>query len=109
MSGHHNDRALEVIAHEAAGFIAREAGSNSLITVTRAIFTSQSKDRVTVFITVFPDDKIHAALAFLERQRQEFSDHLKKHTRLRPLPRIEFMQDDGEKNRQRIDELSSEV
>ena len=107
MSSHHNDRALEIIAHEAAGFIMREAGPASLITVTRAIFTSKSKDRVTVFISVFPDDKIHAALAFLERQRQEFSEHLKTHTRLRPLPRIEFMQDDGEKNRQRIDDISN--
>jgi ribosome-binding factor A len=70
------------------------------------VFTSKSRDRVTVFISCFPDEKIHAALAFLERQRQEFSDHLKKSTRIRPLPRVEFMQDDGEKNRQRIDEIS---
>jgi len=107
MSTHHNDRALEIIAHEAAGFITREAGPASLITVTRAIFTSRSKDRVTVFITVFPDEKIHAALSFLDRQREEFSDHLKKSTRLRPLPRVEFMLDDGEKNRQRVDEISN--
>ena len=103
----HLDRASELIAHEAANFILREAGNDSLITVTRAVGNERG-DRFTVFVSVLPDDKARPALAFLSRQREAFSEHLKKHARLRPLPRVEFALDDGEKNRQRLDELSRE-
>lgn len=88
-------RAAEIIAREAAQFITREAGSGSLITVIRTQAVSHG-DRVLVFVSIFPEDKAHSALAFLERQREAFSNHLKTHTRLRPLPRIDFMLDNRE-------------
>jgi ribosome-binding factor A len=91
----HGNRANEIIAHEAAQFIAREAGNESLITVVRAQSVAHGQ-RVMVFVSIFPIEKAHAALAFLERQREAFSNHLKKHARLSPLPRIEFMLDNGE-------------
>lgn len=89
-----SERAAEIVAHEAAQFIAREAGSESLITVIRAE-TRAHGDRMMVFVSVFPVEKARAALAFLERQREAFSDYLKQHARLR-LPRIDFMLDNGE-------------
>ncbi|MFZ2167244.1 MAG: hypothetical protein WAV50_00030 [Minisyncoccia bacterium] len=89
------NRATGVIAHEAAEFISREAGSGSLITVIRAQAVSHG-DRVLVFVSIFPEDKAQAALNFLERHREAFSDHLKTHTRLRPLPRVDFMLDNHE-------------
>ncbi|OYV27184.1 MAG: hypothetical protein B7W98_02305 [Parcubacteria group bacterium 20-58-5] len=104
----HTTRAAHVIARHAAEFIEREAGKDSLITVTRAVPNTHG-DRYTVFVSVLPDDKVRPALAFLERQREAFSDYLKMHARLRPLPRIDFMLDDGEKNRQRLDELSNNL
>ena len=89
-----SDRAAEIVAREAAQFIAREAGSESLITVIRAQSVAHG-DRIMVFVSVFPVEKAHAALAFLERQREAFSDYLKENARLR-LPRIDFMLDNGE-------------
>ena len=100
-----DDRISSLVAHEAAAFIRREAGTDSLITVTRALPAARG-ERISVFITVFPEEKTRAALSFLERHRESFSEYLKTHTRLRPLPRIEFLMDGGEKNRQRLDELS---
>lgn len=91
----HADRAAEVIAREAARFIAREAGGGSLITVIRAISVAHG-ERVNVFVSIFPEEKAPAALAFLERQREAFSDHLKSHARLRPLPRVDFLLDNRE-------------
>ena len=88
-------RASEIIAQEAAQFISREAGSGSLITVIRAEPVAHG-DRVLVFVSIFPEEKAQAALAFLDRHREAFSDHLKTHARLRPLPRIEFMLDNRE-------------
>jgi ribosome-binding factor A len=96
-SSDRKQRASEIIAHEAAQFISREAGSGSLITVIRAQPVS-SGDRVLVFVSIFPEDKTQAALAFLERHRAAFSDHLKSHSRLRPLPRIDFMLDNREQS-----------
>ncbi|MDE2173303.1 MAG: hypothetical protein KGJ31_01750 [Patescibacteria group bacterium] len=90
------DRGAEVVVREAAQFIAREAGSESLITVIRAQSVAHGK-RILVFVSIFPEEKIHAALAFLERKREAFSDYLKSHARLRPLPRIDFLLDNREK------------
>ncbi|PIR83321.1 hypothetical protein COU19_01130 [Candidatus Kaiserbacteria bacterium CG10_big_fil_rev_8_21_14_0_10_56_12] len=92
---HHKERIAEVIAHEAANFIGREAGNDSLITVLRAQLMNRG-ERAVVFVSVLPDSETRKALAFLERQREAFSDHLKKHAKLGPLPRIEFMPDNGE-------------
>ena len=89
------DRAVGIIAREAAQFIAREAGTESLITVIRALPFAHG-ERVTVFVSVFPEEKSRTALAFLERQREAFSDYLKKHTRLSPLPRVDFLLENGE-------------
>ncbi|MBU6214925.1 hypothetical protein KGM48_03765 [Patescibacteria group bacterium] len=87
-------RAAEIVAREAARFIAREAGPGSLITVIRAQSVAHG-DRILVFVSVYPADKAPAALAFLERQREAFSNHLKKHTHMR-LPHIDFMLENGE-------------
>lgn len=89
-----SDKAAEIIAHEAAQFIAREAGSESLITVIRAQSFAHG-DRIVIFVSVFPIEKARNAIAFLERQREAFSDYLKQHARLR-LPRIDFQLDNGE-------------
>ncbi|MBI2025570.1 hypothetical protein HYT04_02160 [Candidatus Kaiserbacteria bacterium] len=89
-------RATEIVAREAALFIAQEAGAESLITVIRAESVAHG-ERVLIFVSVFPVEKARAALAFLERQREAFSNHLKSHTHLR-LPRIDFMLDNGEQS-----------
>ncbi len=88
-------RMTEIIAREAAQFITREAGSDSLITVIRAESAAHG-DRVLVFVSIFPEEKAQAALNFLERHREAFSDHLKSHARLRPLPRVDFLLDNRE-------------
>jgi ribosome-binding factor A len=92
---HRNERTVEIIAHEAANFIAREASTESFITVIKAMPLAHG-EHVNVFVSVFPEEKSRAALAFLERQREAFSNYLKKKTRLSPLPRIDFLLDNRE-------------
>lgn len=89
-----SNRATEIVARLAAQFIAREAGSESLITVIRAESVAHG-ERIMVFVSVFPVEKARAARAFLERQREAFSDYLKSHAHLR-LPRVDFFLDNGE-------------
>ena len=88
------DRTVAIIEREAAQFIAREAGNDSLITVIRAQSVAHG-ERIMVFVSVFPTEKSRSALDFLERQREAFSNHLKSHVHFR-LPRIDFLLDNGE-------------
>jgi len=106
-TSHHGERAEEQIAHLAAAFISRESNNTSLITVTRALLSSKG-DRATLFVTVFPDAALPHALDFLNRNRDEFRTYLKEKSRLRTIPAVKFEHDAGEKNRQRLDELSRE-
>jgi len=88
-------RAAEIVAREAAQFIAREASNESLITVIRAQSVSHGT-RMMIFVSVFPIEKVRTAMSFLERQREAFSDYLKSHARLSPLPRVDFLLDNYE-------------
>lgn len=90
----HGDRATEMIAQKAAQFIAREASTESLITVIRAQNVAHG-ERINIFVSVYPKDKAVNALAFLERKRELFSDYLKQNARMR-LPRIDFLLDNNE-------------
>jgi ribosome-binding factor A len=100
-----DNRIVETITHEAAIFIRREASGQSLITVTRTIL-SKNAERASVFVSVFPPEEARAALSFLSRLAGDFRGHLASHARLHPIPKIEFILDEGELNRQRLDELS---
>jgi ribosome-binding factor A len=106
-----SDRVLKVsllIKDAAADFLNRESNRTSLITVTGA---NISKDfaKATVFFTVFPDDQQEQVLHFARRKRADFKTYLKSHLRLRRIPFVDFEIDEGEKHRQRIDEISREV
>ena len=104
----HHERVEELITHLAAEFIARESNGTSLITATRTKLSAQN-DRAEVFVTVFPDELLHSALDFLNRQADAFRIHLKSHARLRSLPRVTFSHDEGERGRQRLDELGKKA
>ena len=95
----------EMVREVAAEFLAREANRNTLITVTRADISSDGK-RVNIFITVLPESYEEQAVAFANRNRSELSDFFKKKVKALP-PHVEFLIDRGEKNRQRLDELSN--
>lgn len=98
----------EVIRNAAAEFLQRESNRLSLITVTR-VTMSDKLTKATVLITVLPENRQDEAIEFAHRNRSEFREYLKSHTRLQRLPLVDFEIDFGEKNRQRIDELSQNI
>ncbi len=100
-----SEKIREALHKVAAEFLSREAGRQSLITVTNTMVSDDGR-RGTVYITVLPESAENAALGFANRSRGELADFFK--TRIRGVfpPRIEFVLDRGEKNRQRLDELS---
>lgn len=108
MTEYRNLQIPEIIREALATFIERESNLDSMITITKVDSTNDFK-RVNVFVTVFPEHKEQAALDFLKRQRSEARTYLKKNTRLGRIPHIEIELDEGEKSRQRIDEISREI
>ena len=107
MSFHDQKKESRLVEH-AAKYIAREAGRSTLITPTRAI-VGNDKKTVTIYVSVFPTEEKDHALAFLARHRDPFRDYLKKEGRFSILPFIKFAFDEGEQNRQHLDDLMGHV
>jgi len=105
MSSHRQIKVSEAIAHLAADFFARESNAQSLITVTHADVSPDLKN-VRVYFSVLPESFEESALAFAKRSRSDFREYVKDHSVLQYLPTIDFELDYGEKNRQRIDDLT---
>jgi ribosome-binding factor A len=101
-----NERQTEALRTAAAEFLAREANRNTLITVTRVDMRPDGK-RAVIFITVLPETGEQAALKYANRNRGELGQFLIKRTKGMRIPKFEFEIDLGDKNRRRIDELSS--
>jgi ribosome-binding factor A len=85
-------------------FLSEISNRSSLITITRVDVSPDFK-KATLFLSIFPQDKEHEAMAFIERRARDLRDHLKKHLRTKNIPVVTFEIDTGEKNRQRIDQL----
>src|SRR5450830_268553 len=99
-----NEKVANFIKELSAQFLARENNKTSLITVTSATASPDLK-RATIFITVLPISKEHNALDFAKRKRGELREFLKSKMQTKVVPFIDIEIDEGEKNRQKIDEL----
>jgi len=100
-----DEKLKEALMHAAAEFVERNSNRTSLITVTNIRLSEDGKNAI-VLISILPNDKEKAALEFLKRQRSELRAFIKEKVRVGRLPRMDFDLDLGEKNRQKIDELS---
>jgi len=99
------DKEISLIISLANDFISRESNRQTLITITRADIAPKL-DKSTIYISVFPDKDEALALDFLKRKRSDLRNFVKEKSRLRVIPMFDFAIDLGEKNRQRIDEIS---
>ena len=103
-----SDRTLkleEMIKQLAAKFIKIEADKTSLITVMRADISPDLKNS-TIYISVLPDSQAEAALNFCKRKMTDFKHYAKENMNLKIIPYFHVELDLGEKNRQRIEEIS---
>ncbi|HVS79797.1 MAG TPA: ribosome-binding factor A [Candidatus Paceibacterota bacterium] len=104
---YHDERLAEQIRELAAEFISREASKQSLITVTSVRLYDDNRN-ATVFFTAYPESHEKTALEFLKRKRPDFKEYVKRNAPIGRIPFFDFEIDLGEKNRQRIEELSQE-
>jgi len=99
-----NEKIANQIKELAAEFLGRENNRTSLITVT-SCNTSPDLKKATIFITVLPNAKETSALEFAKRKRKEIREFIKEKMSIKIIPFLDIQIDQGEKNRQKIDEL----
>ncbi len=106
MSKFRGEKIINQIKELSATFIERIAGNTSIITVTRVVL-SDDKKRAKIMISVLPREKEDAAYGFIRRNLGDIRKHITKSLKINPIPYLEVAIDEGEKNRQKIDELLS--
>lgn len=104
MSNFREEKIINRVKELSATYIEREAGLTSLITVTRVILSSDNK-KAKIFITVLPENKEEAAYNFIKRHLGEIRKYISDNLKINPVPYLNVEIDQGEKNRQKIDEL----
>ncbi len=102
------EKVRENIKNLVAQFLSKESNRTSLITVTSANVSKDLK-KSTIFITVLPDSGEESALNFVKRKRSDIRSFVQSKLKMRRTPFFDFEIDHGEKNRQRIDELSADL
>lgn len=107
MSQYREEKIANHIRELAATFIEREGGVTSMITVTRVILAPGGK-HATILVSVLPRDKENAAFGFIKRNLGEMRKFVQKGLNINPIPFLNVEIDEGEKNRQKIDELLRE-
>ncbi len=108
MTSFHKQRVEEEITHKAAEFLNMESNNLSLITITRTVLSDDGSD-ANIFFTVIPDTKIKEVKEFLKRKRSDFREFFTKETKAGRIPTFDFVFDEGEKKRQRLDEISRDI
>jgi ribosome-binding factor A len=99
-----NEKVANQIKELSALFLSRENNRTSLVTVIKATCSPDLR-QATIFITVLPNSRENSALGFVKRKRKELREFLKKNMPIKVIPFLDVKIDEGEKNRQKIDEL----
>lgn len=100
----HYTQLKQQLQEHASRFVSTWSNRLSLITITDVLL-SKKADRAVFLVSVFPEDAEGPALGFLMRKRGECREYLREHVRLARVPHVEFALDEGEKNRQKVEEL----
>lgn len=103
-----NEKIKEMLRDLGAKFLLLNGNGSSLMTVTSVQLTGDEK-HATIFFTVFPDTFEKTALEFAKRKRSEFKKFVMDNSKLGRIPQLDFEIDLGEKNRQKIDNISNQV
>lgn len=104
MSSFREEKIANRIKELAAVFIEKEAGVTSMITVTGVIISSDNK-RATILVSALPRERENAAYGFIKRNLGELRKYITRNLKINPIPYLDVKIDEGEKNRQKIDEL----
>ena len=94
MSINRIQRVNSLIQEELGNIILREIEfpQNTLVTITR-VKTSANIFEASILISVLPSDKFKQVIKILNNSIYELQQLLNKRLKMRPMPRIKFMQE----------------
>lgn len=99
-----DEKAASLLSQFAAAYFESESNKDTLITVTKAEVLERGKKAI-IFFTALPAEKEPEAMEFARRRRNDFRRFVMAKKSFGYTPQINFQIDEGEHNRQRIDEL----
>ncbi len=102
------NRMEEILHRLAAKFVQEHSTRASLMTITRVEISVTGKE-AKIYFTTLPEKEEDTALKFIERKLPEFKMYVRDNSRIGFVPHIDFKIDYGERNRQRLDELSEGI
>ena len=99
-------RVNQLIKKELSQIILREIefSPGILVTVTRAE-TTPNLIEAKIFISVIPEEKTSDVLRVLNRRIYELQQKINKRLKMRPVPRINFVEEKKTKEANRIEEI----
>lgn len=103
-----DEKSASLLSKFAAEYFRIESNQDSLMTVTKTEILNKGK-RAIVYFTTLPREKEKAALEFAKRRARDFRQFVMAKKSFGFVPQMDFCIDEGEHNRQRIDELSNEA
>jgi len=105
-----NLRVNQLIKKELAQIILREINfpKDLLVTVTR-VETSANLIQAKIYISVLPINKNSQVLEILNHQIYDIQQKLNKRLKMRPIPRIIFVQEKKTQEAGRIEELLEKI
>lgn len=103
-------RVNQLIKRELSQILLREVDfpKDTLVTVTR-IETSVDLNQVRVFFSVMPENQTPDVLKILNRKIYTIQQILNKRLKMRPIPRIKFIEEKETKEAGRIEELLEKI
>lgn len=103
-------RVNQLIKRELSQIILKEFdfSPDILITLTK-VETSSNLIQVKVYISVLPEAKTERILQILNQQIYQLQQKLNKRLKMRPIPRIKFVQEKETSEAGRIEEILEEI
>lgn len=108
MKPHKREKINSAIREAAGKYLAEKRFEKAMVTVT-AVNLSKNLKRADICVSIFPEDNEKKIIQKLNRGKGLLAKYIKKNTRITLIPLLSFSLDQGEKHRQRIDEVSREL
>lgn len=102
---HHRRERIRSLVHKTASqFLESQLKTDALVTVT-GVDLSPDLRKAKVLISVRPVEKEELEMKEIKKITPKFINFIKKQFKMKYLPRFEFVIDEGEKKRQRVEEI----
>lgn len=76
----------------------------SVVTVVQCVVSRDIK-HAKAFIAIYPQNKENDVVLSIQEKQKELQDFLRKNTRMKSVPRVMFIVDRGEEQREKINKL----